>query len=199
MWNIVGHDRPLFSEWEDSDTEDALPKDPHEQHWEDPTLAENMDLERDAGAIYSGFQGSTKALFDIGEFTKAVSFISADDAVLTDPLIDQTTEDCIREAIDEHNPPEENKHRQRIYDEGLFNTRRYFISVMTLARRDDLGELFKLTDDDFIRYQWRVRRKWKGVDSLHDALMLREGKQRPAFDMDGFLKLYPDWIEIRDK
>ena len=70
---------------------------------------------------------------------------------------------------------------------------------MTLARRDDLGELFNLTDDDFIRYQWRVRRQWKGVDSLHDALMLREGKQRPAFDMEGFLKLYPDWVEIRDK
>ena len=56
-----------------------------------------------------------------------------------------------------------------------------------------------LDEETMERYQRRVRLQWSGVDSVHDALMLLEGKQRPAFDMEGFVEQYPTWFESRFK
>ena len=182
MWSVVGEDEPLFSDMEEEENLREL--DPHQGE---------ADIDPDLGACYGGLPGSNRHLFNITQFKEAIAVDT--DRELSEPLIDQRTSDVVRLALDDANPLPQEDYRFCIYDESLFNSDKYFEAVLMLA----MGGYKKVTLDEetYHRYQRRVRMKWAGVDSLHDALMLLEGKCRPAFDMAAFLKKYPHWHEAR--
>ena len=184
MWSKIEDDE-LFSDWEDDTQERNM----------DPHRGESA-IDPDLGACYSGNRHLSRSLFAVDRFKEAVR--AKDARHLSDPLIDQHTADVVRSAIDDTRPWEmQETHKFCIYDKALFNTNQYFRAVMILA----MGGVKKVTldEDTLERYQRRVRLQWSGVDSVHDALMLLEGKQRPAFDMEGFVEQYPTWFESRFK
>ena len=48
-------------------------------------------------------------------------------------------------------------------------------------------------EEDLIRFRIRERNCWDGVDSLYDAWLLLEGKQREEFNYELFMLRFPGW------
>lgn len=119
-------------------------------------------------------------------------------------IIPQRQVDFVRRAIDSATSSDEfsripdNMQKFCISDPAEFNTMDYFEAVYHLA----LGgiESCFLDQDDLTRYERRVRLEAYGgvhayseCNSLHDALLLRVGKERRCFDMAGFTRKFPKW------
>ena len=48
-------------------------------------------------------------------------------------------------------------------------------------------------EEDLIRFRIRERNHWEGVESLYDAWLLLEGKQRKEFNYELFMLRFPGW------
>ena len=154
----------------------------------------------DRGAIFNGFDNALDDLIDMRQLRGEVE--SAEERepcnTLTRDLLPQRTVDLVGVAV-QASLPQRQTNEFCIYEQHLLNTDQYLVYVWELAT----GEYRDCIMDDMewegFRRKKRLGDRYTNADSFFDALLLMEGRHRKAFDMAGFLRMYPDWENFRVK
>ena len=121
-------------------------------------------------------------------FQRGISSITEEVAI---ELVLENMMDDTFLARDEEHPELWWRHHDLLIYDGDINSRRYHEYVLLLS-----VEQYKRAGycrEDLFRFWIRERNHWEGVDSLYDAWLLLEGKQRKEFNYELFMMRFPGW------
>ena len=152
----------------------------------------------DEGAKYNDFDRKEHSLLDIDEiseynfsqevFQRGISSITEEAAI---ELVPEDMMDDTFLARDEEHPELWQRHHDLLIYDGDINRRRYHECVLLLS----VGRYKRAgyCEEGLIRFRIRERNHWEGVDSLYDAWLLLEGRQRKEFNYELFMLRFPGW------